>query len=384
VNDKSLTEQRLTRLLGYPEKFAVLFASEGTGGEERYLVELCIAMQKTSSKPILLNLKTKTPYQANLEQQGVQLLSGIMPWRFDVMGAFRLFRMVRKLAPDVLLVNSNKQSIWVGTVVGRLCRVPLVLIHTHDHLGTYAFTLRMGSHLGDCVVAAARKHREDLCIKQGLREAKVVTVFPGINLVRTVRAQTASKISSKQRKRVIGIIAGLRPEKDHDTFLRAASIVLQRIQNVEFHIIGDGPQRPHLERLATDLGVSASTRFLGWQDINGRLFETLDVLALSSLSETFPAVLLEAFSAGVPVVATNVGAVEELFGSPSCGLLVPPSDPSALGSALMKILEAPEVARTLVSQAQDRAKFFSADRFCADMLDLTRDMYHKKYGAVRN
>ena len=373
-------EQHLTRHPGFPERFAILFASEGTGGEERFLVELCIAMQKTSSKPILINLKKRTPYQADLEKHGVQLFSGIVPWRFDVIGAFRLFRMILKLAPDVLLVNSNRQSMWLGPIIGMCCRVPIVLIHTHDHLGKNALTLRVGSTIADCVVAAAQKHREDLCNKQGLRQARVVTVSPGINLVRTVQTQGAGEaISSKRTNRVIGIIAGLRPEKDHETFLRAAAVVIQRIPQVEFHIIGDGPQRLHLERLATDLGVSASTRFLGWQDINGLLFEKLDVLALSSLSETFPAVLLEAFSAGVPVVATDVGSVAELFGSPACGILVPPSSPSALGSALINVLEGPELAQTLINRARNRVKFFSADRFCADMLDLTREMYQKKY-----
>jgi glycosyltransferase involved in cell wall biosynthesis len=238
----------------------------------------------------------------------------------------------------------------------------------------------MGAALTDGVIAAAQKHRRDLCEKQGLKHERVVTVSPGINLSRTVRMQSADDPGSPiGKKRVVGIIAGLRPEKDHGTFLRAAAIVLQRFTEVEFHVIGDGPERVRLECLARELGVSANTCFLGWQEVNGRLLGTLDALALSSASETFPAVLLEAFNAGVPVVATDVGSVAELLGSPPCGLLVPPRNPEALGSALIRILEQRELAYALTDRARTRVVFFSADRFCSDMLQLVRKQFQNKH-----
>jgi glycosyltransferase involved in cell wall biosynthesis len=176
----------------------------------------------------------------------------------------------------------------------------------------------------------------------------------------------------------VGIIAALRPEKDHETFLRAAAFLSARVPNARFLLIGDGPRRSLLENLAREIGLSSNVDFLGWQRVDSNLLGRLDVLTLSSFSETFPAVIIEAFSAGIPVVATDVGSVSELFGSPPCGILVSPQDPRALADALLMLTEDKQLYTTISQRALERAKFFSGDRFCGDILQLTRNLLQKK------
>ena len=184
--------------------------------------------------------------------------------------------------------------------------------------------------------------------------------------------------SNNIRPWTVGIVAALRPEKDHETFLHAAALVRAEIPNTRFLIIGDGSKRGELEELAHKIGLSGNAHFLGWQKINADLLKQLDILTLSSYSETFPAVIIEAFSSGIPVVATDVGSVRELLGSPLCGILVPPRDPAALAEGLIRLIKNHPLANKISIMGLKRAELFSSDRFCEEILQLACKLYHIK------
>lgn len=353
-----------------PKSFAILLASSAIGGAERFLVELAIAMRRTTSRPTILNLKSPMPYAAELQKHDIDVQAGIAERRLDALGLSRLIRALRRTCPEVLLINSNRQAMLLGAVASRWCRIPITLVHTHEHLGKTATTMRYMARFTDGIVAAAESHRTYLHSELGLPLNRVVRVYPGVNFARTGSTTGAGdRVGS-----TLGIVAALRPEKDHETFLKAAAIVARQLPDSRFVVVGDGPRRPYLEALARQLHIGERIKFLGWQPVNAELLQQFDVLTLSSLSETFPAVILEAFSAGVTVVATDVGSVAELLGTPPCGVLVPPKDPSALANALIALLTDRTRAQQLRTAAAQRVHYFSADRFCHDMLRLTRTL----------
>lgn len=368
-----------------PASFAILLASKAIGGEERFLAELAGAMRRTTTRPVILNLKSPMPYAVELQRDGVLVREGIANHRLDPAGLARLIRALRQTRPDVLLINSNRQALILGGIASRLCRIPVTLVHTHEHQGHAATTIRCMVYISDGIVAAADHHREYLRSELRLPEGRVARVYPGINLDRTRSGAAPRAVGSVPDKvrTTVGIVAALRPEKDHETFLRAAAIVAEQLPDTRFLIIGDGPRRPYLEGLARDLRVDQRVQFLGWQPVDSNLLGRLDVLALSSVSETFPAVILEAFSAGVPVVATDVGSVAELCGVPPCGVLVPPRDPAALARALAALLIDPARSQQMGAAAVQRVKYFSSDRFCRDMLFLTQRIASAKVHTSR-
>jgi len=357
---------------GFPRTVVILFASEAIGGAERYLVELAIGMTRTAAKPIVVNLKRFVPYRSQLDDHGIPVHAGIAHRRMDPMGGWRLYRLLRKLSPDALLVNANRQAMGLVPPLARLARVPITMIHTHDHLGQYQASLRFAARTSDGVVGAAEAHVRQLVGERGLPAHRVHFVYPGIDVARTQGEGPTGPATERTSGPVVGIVAALRPEKDHETFLRAAAIAHGRVPEARFHIIGDGRRRPGLEALAHQLGVADVVRFLGWRTVDASLLQGLDLLTLSSASETFPAVILEAFSTGLPVVSTNVGAVEELVGEPPAALLVPPGEPEALAAAMARVLEDTAFARELSRRGRARVGYFQADRFAADMLSLFR------------
>jgi glycosyltransferase involved in cell wall biosynthesis len=371
----------------FPKTFMLLLASEAIGGEERYFMELAIAMQYSSTKPIVINLKTKTPYESELIKHGVFFKSGIMQSPFALSNSYSLLHLFQKLSPDVLLINGNRLALWVGSILGRLCHIPIILIHTHTHMGLYSLSLRFTSLLVDGIIAAATSHRLQLCTKYKLKKDKVTTVYPGIDLSRIAIIDNKNKDDkniSDIKPKMIAIIAALRPEKDHETFIQAAGIIRQKIPDTMFYIIGDGPRRFELEKLACKIGIKDSLFFLGWQKIDGNLLHQIDILVLSSVSETFPAVIIEALGSGIPIVATEVGSVKELLGSTSCGLLVPPRNPDSLANAVIRCIQDNKLVEEMTKNGQTRSNFFTAERFCDDILQLSRQRFLAKKSFIIN
>lgn len=127
-------------------------------------------------------------------------------------------------------------------------------------------------------------------------------------------------------------------------------------------VAGDGPDRPRLEALASELGVAA--RFLGWVDADRRaaLLRGARVLAVPSLwPEAFGIVGVEALGAGVPVVASEVGGIPSWLEEGKGGLLVTPGDVGALEAALRRVLGEPGLAEALSHAGPDAARRFSLD-----------------------
>ena len=159
-------------------------------------------------------------------------------------------------------------------------------------------------------------------------------------------AALAAELGIDDGAPVVGIVAVLRPEKDHETLLRAIRMVREEIPDAQLLVIGDGPQRGRLEALTAELGITAAVRFAGVRSDVGRVLGLLDVVTLSSYTvECFPMALLEAMASGVPTVGTAVGGVPEMIDDGTTGYVVPPRDPRALADALIKMLRRPAAHR---------------------------------------
>ncbi|HEY2767504.1 MAG TPA: glycosyltransferase family 4 protein [Solirubrobacteraceae bacterium] len=156
--------------------------------------------------------------------------------------------------------------------------------------------------------------------------------------------------------------------KGHDVLLASLTAVRERVPDVEWVVIGDGPLRPELEARADALGVADAVRFLGAVDDGerDRWLRCADVLAMPSrlpacglAGEGFGIVYLEAAAYGKPVVAGNVGGAVDAVADGVSGLLVDPADPGAVADAIATLLLDRGLARRLGSSGAERARRFA-------------------------
>jgi glycosyltransferase involved in cell wall biosynthesis len=147
---------------------------------------------------------------------------------------------------------------------------------------------------------------------------------------------------------VIGTLGRLVQQKGHEVLLEA----LTELPGARAVIVGEGPNRSELERLARQLGVDDRLELPGWSDDAPGRLPTFDVFVLPSHDEGLPLAMLEAMAAGVPVVASDVGSIREAVEHDRSGLLVRPGDPHALAAAVRSLLDDADRRTRLVEAAR--------------------------------
>lgn len=165
---------------------------------------------------------------------------------------------------------------------------------------------------------------------------------------------------------VIGAVGRLAPEKGFDVLIHAVASLRDRYGDVRLVIVGDGSERPRLEQLTAEVGLTDRVTFTGWQaDVRG-YFEAMDVFVLSSYREGLPNVVLEAMALEVPVVATRVNGVPRVVRNGENGLLVDPGDPAELASAVATLLADPDrrAAYRAAGRQTVESHFSFARRMC--------------------
>jgi glycosyltransferase involved in cell wall biosynthesis len=150
----------------------------------------------------------------------------------------------------------------------------------------------------------------------------------------------------------VGTISLLEPVKALETFLDAAAKLARSRSALRFVVFGEGSQRRELERRAWQLGIGDRVAFPGHVS-QGQALRRLAVLALPSIIETAPMVLLEAMAAGVPVIASRTGGIPEITGE-NTALLVQPGDASGFALAVARLLDDPGLAAARIAAGRER------------------------------
>jgi glycosyltransferase involved in cell wall biosynthesis len=176
---------------------------------------------------------------------------------------------------------------------------------------------------------------------------------------------------------VILAVGRLSREKGHSDLVRAIALLRAREPEMPIRLLvaGEGPERPAIERLRRTLGLEKTVVLAGQQADIAPFYAAADVLALSSHTEGSPNVVLEAMTAGVPVVATAVGGVPEIIEHERTGLLAPRKDPEAIADALARLLRDAELRRRLSATARELVTTRHSDAAyrCA-LVSLYRDV----------
>ena len=155
---------------------------------------------------------------------------------------------------------------------------------------------------------------------------------------------------------LVGIVALLRPEKDHLTLLRAAGRLSRKHPDAHYLLIGEGECRTEIEAERRRLRLEDRVHLAGLREGLGNLHHLFDVSVLCSRSEAFSNSLLEAMAAGNPVVASDVGGNPDAVKHGETGLLFPVGDDGALAAALDRLLDDPSLARRLGAAGRDVAR----------------------------
>lgn len=189
------------------------------------------------------------------------------------------------------------------------------------------------------------------------RNLKATTIYNAIDFERFAAAQT-HRAASRQRLQlseetlVLGTVGALVAKKGVDTLLHALSMIVCEMEDTKLLVVGDGPERARLERLAADLDIAERVVFLGAQPHIEQIIPAFDLYVSGSLVEGLPTVLLESVAVGVPVIATDIPGNNEVITNGFTGRLVPPQAPQAMASAIKASIRDADLTSRMAHRAQ--------------------------------
>lgn len=346
----------------------VLFIVPGLqrGGAERHLATLLPAMNPTRFAPSVICLGRKGELFAELVAADLPARALGRTKREFGLALAQLISYMRRNRPDVVVVWGYNAEV-LGRVAALLCGVPRLVVWLH-HSSDITPRGRV-QRLANWLLGSATTAYYGVAFAQlpyftdvlGYPPRKVRIIHNGIDPAQFPYASASHRDSKlalslgiAAEHAVVGIVAVLRPEKDHATFLRAARLVLDHLPQARFLVVGDGPARSELTQLVEELGIADSVIFTGSRSDVRELLSLVDVFALTSTTECCPMALLEAMAIGRPAVCTAVGGVPEIIEEAVTGHMVLPRDPAALAKRLVDLLGDPERARAMGRAARVR------------------------------
>jgi glycosyltransferase involved in cell wall biosynthesis len=353
----------------------VLVDTLEAGGAERVAVEVACRLDVARYSPHVLVTRWSGPLEKRLRAAGIAVT--VLDRRRRI--SPRAYRRALNVVRDVDLIHAHKQgSAFWGALLSRVTGVPLL---AHEHSGaTHASRLvrltnrRWIGPRATLFVCPSASVAQSL-VAHGVPRSRIRVIANGVDFEGSLsREEARNRLGLANDGFVVGIVARLRPEKAHEVLFEAIAELQAMGRDVTTCVVGSGPREPILRRTAATLGIADSVVWSGARADAPALGRAFDVAVVCSDWEGLPLAALEAMAAGVPLVATAVGALPELLRD-DAGMLVPSRSPPALAAALARVMDRPDEAAARACRAHQRAeRDYGIDAMAATLQDA--------YGAI--
>lgn len=224
-----------------------------------------------------------------------------------------------------------------------------------------AYVLKKTYKMADKIIVVSNEAKQTLTNHFEIPEEKIIVIYNPIDIekVGKLASESAHEPLFHKWSPIVISVGRLHKQKDHKTLILAFSKVLDKFPDAQLVIIGEGPERPHLEKIIYELNLTDKVFLLGFKKNPYKYMARADVFVLSSRYEGFPNVILEAMACGVPVISTNCpSGPKEIIMHRENGILVPIGDPEKLANAIIELLQNTKLRRELSLSGQQRVRDF--------------------------
>lgn len=354
----------------------VVTRSDTVGGAGVYMAQVCGELARRGNH-VIAGVGGNGPFVEVVRERGVEVLeiphlARDVAFRSDYASYVELKRIVETHGIDIICTHSTKAGL-LGRLVGHRTGIPTVVtVHGWSFSRGIPRFRRLICGIIEMLAAPLATHivcvsRYDmrLAMSLGMHHLARITSIP--NAVEDISVKRLDRVNSMRASCVV--VGRLDSQKRQDEVLLAAAL----LEDLDFDLVfvGDGPTRHELEGLAEDLGLSARCEFLGSRDDVAELLAQNDVFILMSNYEGMPLSILEAMRAGLPVLASSAGGVEEAVEDGVTGYLVEPHDVLALSERMRILLTDPRRREAMGIAGREAFETkFSLDRLIDDLENL--------------
>lgn len=350
------------------------------GGIERRLVQTLERLNRDKYQLSVSCIKKRGSLAQEVEALGIPLFLQKVERRWSPRGLWGLAQLFKREQVDIVHAHMYRAN-TSATVAARLAGVPVVVTHVHS-MDTWQTRrqLWMDKKLHpwrDRVIAVSEAVRQNYLEKTHVAPEKVITLYNGIDLeeykIDAVEAEAKRReLGLLPEHRVVAVVARLVEAKALHFMLEAAAQVVEAVPTVRFLMVGDGPLEAELKAQTERLNLNSHVIFTGRRQDVPQIYAASQAAALSSVREGFSNVVVEAMTAGLPVVATDVGGNREAVIDGHNGFIVPSRQPQVLAQGLIKLLSDQTLAEAMGRSGRQRAQeLFSLEK----MVEKTEALY---------
>lgn len=368
-----------------PLKVLFMITSMETGGAEVLLLDLMRSLDPARCQPELACLK----HLGELGEQVARQFPAhhhLIRHKLDARVVGRLTKLMKARKIDAIVTVGAGDKMFWGRLAARRAGLPVILSALHstgwpDNVGRLN---RMLTPITDAFIAVAEPHRQYLIEKEGFPASRVRLIPNGIDTGRFVADPLARQRFREQwnipgEAPVVGIVAALRPEKNHELFLALSGTVGKEFPDARFLIVGDGVQRAKLEAIAATLDCRSRIIFSGNSREIPAALSAMDLFVLTSHNEASPVSILEAMSCGLPVVAPRVGSVDRAVVHGTTGFLANAGDHDAFAGFWRTLLSDRDMARRFGEAGRKHViRYGSLETMTRGYMELIEEIYTQK------
>jgi len=356
-------------------------AAAGWGGQEiRVLQETRLLLERGHRVSLVCQVDSPLEERARSISNSrfhlipISMKSALSSWVF-----LTLYRYVSKNNLDVIHTHSSVDS-WLGGVVGKLSRVPVVRTrHVSLPVNDFFPNHLLYSYIPQRILTSGNMISEIVKRVRCVDSNKVVSVPAGVDLRKFDSEISGEKIRKELKvdsnQILIGKIGVVRGWKGHNYFLEAIPLILKKIPYAKFVIVGDGPGLKEIKSKVKLAGINNKVDLLGHREDVPEIMAALDVQVLASFAgEGTPQVIPQAFAMKTPVVATKIASIPDLLGQGERGILIEPENALSLAEGVVKVIRNSEAASHLVENA---SSFCLKELTVDKMMDSTIAVYEE-------
>ena len=284
----------------------------------------------------------------------------------DIISAYKLSKLCRRNNITILHAHSA-HSLSIGLFI-KLFYPSLILI------GVRRVDFSIGKNIFSRVKYNSKKINRIICIsdfirtvliKDGISEDKLITIRSGVDINKFDKVFPSEKfrenLGVKPNEILIGTVAAFAGHKDYPNLLTAFAIVRKKLDNIKLCLVGDGPLKKEIEKIADQLGISKDVIFTNFVENVGEYLKAFNIFVLASRKEGLGTSLIDALSVGLPIIATNAGGIPELIKDDKNGILVEAKNNIKLAEAIINLINNPQKQKELSIAAKSSAQKFSIE-----------------------
>lgn len=371
-----------------------LISGGDTGGAKTHIIALIKSLNKLIDAKIICFIEDTFYHEAKANNIHIEVFE--QKNRADLAVINRLGEEIKKEGYDIVHCHGARAN-FIGMFLKNKIKIPLITTMHSDYELDFrdnfykrlVFTNlnKLALKKFDYYIAISDTFK-NMLISRGFNGDEIFTVYNGIDLEMEMdyigkEEFLRTRGIDYQGETLVGIIARLDKVKDHETFLRAAKILIDDGEEVKFLIAGEGNDQKRLKELTKELGIEDKVHFIGFIDDPFSFYNAIDINTLTSLSESFPYAVLEGALMKKMIISTNVGGLKELIVDGETGYLIDVGDYKDLARRIKMLLENREKIKDMGENIYNKVRNeFSSDSMAREHVKIYNQIIKKEKSEI--